>query len=412
MQQSQSPLSPEERYEILDVLRGFALLGVMIDNLFGFTGWGFATEARRQSYPTWTADMVLGTLEQVFVNGKFYSLFSLLFGIGFSIILVRSEARGLDPVRLFLRRLFVLLLIGSFHLLFLWEGDILFLYALIGFVLPLFRRLPDRSLLVIAICLILSPILIDLLSVCFHYRPGEAFNALGARIDNGNGVPSDQEGYSQYLYRKGSGWAEWRNWQASGWAYRIGYLLQSNRIPKVLAMFLLGLYIGRKMIYAQLEAYQTLLKKLLFGGLLVGIPMGLLSFYFEFFLKGIPDPEGLVHTVAYAFSVVPMSLAYASGICLYWLRKKGRTRLHLLAPVGQMALTNYLMQTLVAIFLYYGIGLGLGGNIGPSVFIPAGILVYICQISYSGMWMAKFRFGPMEWIWRQLTYGRTMPIRR
>lgn len=137
------PVSSDERSEILDILRGFALFGVMLDNLFGFTGWGFLPPDTKQALPTWTADAITGTLEQVFINGKFYSLFSLLFGVGFSIILERNLQRGINPLRVFYRRLFILLGIGAGHLFLLWEGDILFLYALIGFSLPLFRHLRD-----------------------------------------------------------------------------------------------------------------------------------------------------------------------------------------------------------------------------------------------------------------------------
>lgn len=406
------PVQLDERHKILDVLRGFALLGVMLDNLFGFTGWGFASPERRQSYPTWNADMVLGTLEQVFINGKFYSLFSLLFGIGFSIILLRNEAKGVNPLRIFYRRLFILMLIGAFHLFFIWDGDILFLYALVGFTLPLFRKMSDRTLVTIAITLILSPIIIDLVSVISKVRLGAGFQSIANSIDVSRGVPLEQEGYSQYLYKDGSGWTEWRNWMGSGWAYRFGYLLYSNRIPKVLAMFLLGFCVGRNMMFAKIEEHIALLKKLRFWGLLIGIPMGVVSFYFEIFRKGVPDPEGLVHTAAYAFSVVPMSLAYTSIICLHWHRRQGQTPLRYLAPVGQMALTNYLMQSFIGIFLYYGVGLGLGGNIGPAIFIPAGIAVYFIQILYSNFWMQYFRFGPMEWVWRQLTYGKRLPLRR
>ncbi len=407
-----TPVLSDERHQILDVLRGFALLGVMLDNLFGFTGWGYSSLEHKQALPTWSVDMVMGALEQVFINGKFYSLFSLLFGIGFSIILLRNEARGTNALKIFYRRLFVLMLIGAFHLLFFWEGDILLLYALIGFTLPLFRKLSNRTLVTIAIALILSPIVIDLVSVLLNIRLGAGFEELGLSIDKRNGVPLDNDGYASYLFKKGAGWKEWRNWEMSGWAYRYGYLLYSNRVPKVLALFLLGFCVGRNMMYAQLAQHIQLLKKLRFWGLVVGIPMGVLAFYFEIFRKGIPHAEGLVHTAAYALGVVPLSLAYTSVISLYWHRKQGQTRLRYLAPVGQMALTNYLMQTIIGITLYYGVGFDLGGNVGPAIFMPAGLVVYFIQILYSNLWMQYFRFGPMEWLWRQLTYGKRLPIRK
>lgn len=405
------PVSSTDRADILDVLRGFALLGVLLDNIFGFTGWGFFTQPMRESLPTWPADGIIGLLEQVFINGKFYSLFSLLFGIGFSIILIRNEQKGINPLKIFYRRLFILLLIGAAHLFLLWEGDILFLYALIGMILPLFRKFSDKALLITAAGLILSPIILDCIYILCHAKPGDGIERLAMSIDKKNGVPTDST-YATYLYKPGSGFNEWRNWQASGWAYRYSYILDSNRIPKVLGMFLLGFYAGRKMMYAHLENYTALFKKLRLWGLVIGIPSAIACTYFEFFQKHIPDPVGLGHTFFYATSVVPLSLAYASSICLRWNKTNGNSKLKFLAPMGRMALTNYLMQTIIGITLYYGIGLGFGGNIGPAVFIPIGLGVYVLQIIYSNLWFRYFNYGPIEWIWRQMTYWKKLPLRK
>lgn len=410
MPYSPSPVLQNERTDILDILRGFALLGVMIDNLFGFSGWGFITQPMRESLATWPADGPLAMLEQVFINGKFYSLFSLLFGIGFSIILIRNEQRGINPLKIFYRRLFILLLIGAGHLFLLWEGDILLLYALIGFVLPLFRKCSDSNLLIIATLLIFSPLLFDAFSILFQYKNGGFLESLAQSIDKKTGLPTD-DSFGQYLYKDGAGWQEWRNWQASGWAYRYAYIIDSNRIPKVLGMFLIGFWAGRKMIYTQLDNYTSLFKKLRFWGLLIGIPAGIASFYFEFFQKKIPDPVGIFHTFFYAISVVPLCLAYTSMICLHWLKRKGNTSIKYLAPMGRMALTNYLMQTVLGIGIYYGIGLGLGGNKGPVFFISLGLVVYFFQVVYSNLWLRYFNYGPLEWIWRQLTYGKRLPLK-
>jgi len=176
-------------------------------------------------------------------------------------------------------------------------------------------------------------------------------------------------------------------------------------------MFLIGFWAGRKMIYTQLHNYTSLFKKLRFWGLLIGIPAGIASFYFEFFQKKIPDPVGIFHTFFYAISVVPLCLVYTSMICLHWLKRKGNTPIKYLAPMGRMALTNYLMQTVFGIGIYYGIGLGLGGNKGPVFFISLGLVVYFFQIVYSNLWFRYFNYGPLEWIWRQLTYGKRLPLK-
>jgi len=407
------PVLQTERSDILDVLRGFALLGVLLDNIFGFTGWGFLTQSMREALPTWPADGIIGLSELTFINGKFYSLFSLLFGIGFSIILIRNEQKGINPLRIFYRRLFILLIIGAGHLFLLWEGDILVLYALIGMLLPLFRKCADKTLLILAGLLILSPILIDCINILVKSKPGDFIESIAINIDKKNRVPTDST-YSQYLFKKGSGFKEWRNWQESGYLYRYSYILDSNRIPKVLGLFLLGFYAGRKMIYANLEKFVSLFKKLRLWGFIVGIPAAIACTYFEIFAKEVmtPEPALLGHTFFYAISVVPLSLAYTSIICLHWIKKKGNSKLKVLAPMGRMALTNYLMQTILGIIIYYNIGFGFGGNIGPAIYIPVGLAVYVFQVFYSNLWFKYFNYGPMEWIWRQLTYWKKLPLRK
>jgi uncharacterized protein len=409
--QTAFPVLQTERSDILDVLRGFALFGVLLDNIFGFTGWSFFTQPMREALPTWPADGIVALSELTFINGKFYSLFSLLFGIGFSIILIRNEQKGINPLKIFYRRLIILLIIGAGHLFLLWEGDILVLYALIGMLLPLFRKCSDKTLIITAAALILSPIIFDCIDILFHAKAGDGIERLAISIDKKNGIPTDST-YAKYLYKPESGWREWRNWQESGWAYRYSYILDSNRIPKVLGMFLIGFYAGRKMMYLNLENYISLFKKLRLWGLIIGIPAAIACTYFEIFQKGIPNPIGLGHTFFYAISVVPLCLVYTSIICLRWIKKNGNSKLKVLAPLGRMALTNYLMQTIIGITLYYGVGFGFGGNIGPAVFVPIGLAVYALQIAYSNWWFNYFNYGPMEWLWRQLTYWKKLPLRK
>lgn len=409
MHSNSLPIDLSERSTILDVLRGFALFGILIDNINGFAGWGFMTQATRESLSTWPADGILGLLELTFIKGKFYSLFSLLFGIGFSIILLRNQQKGINPLKVFYRRIIILLLIGAAHCFFLWEGDILFLYALLGLLLPLFRNCSDKALLVWAVALLASPILIDTISLLLHIKPGAFLETIAINIDESNGIHG--EAWRNYLYKEGSGWHEWRNWQESGFFWRYEYLLESNRLPKVFGMFLIGLWAGRKMIYARLEDNVALFKKMRKWGFIIGIPTAIACTYFEIDEKGIPNPLGLLDALTYALSVAPLSLAYVSVICLYWIRKKGNTKLNWFAPMGQMALTNYIMQSLICIFIFYGLGLGFGGHIGPSVYFPIAFGIYLLQVVYSRVWLKYFRYGPLEWIWRQLTYGKRLKIR-
>lgn len=406
-----APVLQNERADILDVLRGFAILGILLDNVFGFTGYGFYSMEQMKALPTFRSDSILGFLELAFVHGKFYSLFSLLFGIGFTIILSRNEKRGINPVKIFYRRLFILLLIGLAHLMLLWEGDILLLYAMLGFLLPLFRKCSDRTLLVWAVALIFSPLLVDVIKVIFNTHAAGFLENIGQSVDKKNGLPTD-ETFAKFLYKEGSGWKEWRIWQASGYIYRYSYLIESNRFQKVLGMFLVGMWAGRKMIYTNLQQYTSMFRNLRKWGFIIGIPASIVMAYLEVFGKRPPDPLGLLHTAAYAISVVPLSMAYVSSVCLIWIRTNGNNKWKWLAPAGRMALSNYLVQTITCITIFYGVGFGVGGNIGPTVFIPIACCIYLCQVIYSNWWFRYFNYGPVEWIWRQLTYGKRLPFRK
>lgn len=401
-----------ERAAILDAIRGIAILGIFLNNIIGFAGYGFLSEDYKQQIPTYAIDNVLNFLQHVFVEGKFYSIFSLLFGIGFSIIFTKNAQKGNRSLRIFYRRLLVLLIIGFLHCYFLWDGDILLLYALIGLVLPLFRNCSDKTLLVWAFALIISPLFIDLVKLLLLWSPGDFLLIKAQAIDVRNKIPLD-DSFALYLYKEGSGMQEWQNWRESGIFYRYQYILDSNRIPKVLGMFLLGLYAGRKSIYQRLQEYQGLFKKLRFWGFLIGLPASIAMVYFLVDGRNIYKSfYGLLDTLFYAISVVPLSLAYLSSICLFWIKRKEKNPFKIFAPVGRMALTNYILQTIFGISIFYGVGFGLGTQVGPSYIFPIAIGIFILQIVFSTYWFKYFRYGPLEWVWRQLTYGKRLPFRK
>ncbi len=401
-----------DRAEILDVLRGIAICGILLNNIYAFSGYGMLTDEMRQRYfSTFSFDQALNFLQIVFVQGKFYSLFSLLFGIGFSIILVNNEQKGVNGMKVFYRRMFILLLIGAFHLIFLWEGDILVLYALIGFMLPLFRQCSDKSLLIWAVVLILLPILIDVIKILSQWSPGGFLLSIGESMDVKTGMGKN-EAWRNWLFTEGSGWQELRTWQMSGPVWRYQYILDSNRIPKVMGMFLIGFYVGRKKIYANLEQHILLFKKIRLWGFVIGIPASIAMAWFEGDRKLVyADAWGLLDTITYALSVVPLALAYTSSVCLLWLQSKSSSRMKMFAPIGRMALTNYVMQSVIGIILFYNIGFGFGQEFGLSYIFLVAVAINLIQMFYTHLWFRYFQFGPLEWIWRQLTYGKRLPLR-
>ncbi|RYY17884.1 MAG: DUF418 domain-containing protein, partial [Chitinophagaceae bacterium] len=192
--------------------------------------------------------------------------------------------------------------------------------------------------------------------------------------------------------------------------FRWGYLLDGNRLPKVLGMFLLGLYAGRRMMYVRLEENRQLIKRMRNIGYLLGLPASILMVVFRNDEFRLPHTGGLLDTLAYALSVVPLSLAYTCTICIWYLNLKCRRWLNIFIAPGRMALTNYIAQTLFAVMIFYGIGFGWGAQVSLATSITIAVAVYIVLMVFSNVWLRYCNYGPLEWIWRQLTYGKRLPL--
>ena len=337
--------------------------------------------------------------------GKFYSLFSLLFGIGFALQLESAARDGDQQLRRFRRRLLVLLAIGLVHLTFIWEGDILALYALVGFALIPLRRLSQRGLIVMAAVMLLLPVVEQALIVVSHgaLDPGAPLLAMGVRWQVAMGFGDNAEPYPVLKY---AGLVDALRFQLSGFWFRYADLLTTGRPFKVLGLFLIGLWVGRSGMLRDPEPWVPLLRRVRLLGFAVGLPSALAQAVLEVRPDPSDSPWKLLGSVAYALGVAPLALAYASHLALLWRRPVWRDRLVWAIPAGRMALTNYLMQTVIAITLFYGIGLGLMGQAGPVTWpIIAGVVVLL-QAAASWWWLGRFPFGPMEWLWRMATYGR------
>ena len=159
------PVNPLERIHLLDIIRGFALLGVLVMNIQDFSGYGYALDETKMSFASYDVDKLLIPIIEVVFQGKFYAIFSILFGIGFSIQLERLRMKTDNWKRIFYRRLTILLVLGYIHMQFVWNGDILMLYALLGFLLPLFSQQSNRQLLIWAVVFLSLPFLIDLIFI-------------------------------------------------------------------------------------------------------------------------------------------------------------------------------------------------------------------------------------------------------
>lgn len=392
------PTVERQRHVILDALRGLALMGIALANFPEFGLWTFLGRAEQMAMPTARVDEIVRFLQYLLVDGKFYTIFSLLFGIGFSLILARHGRR------LFVRRMLILVCIGFLHLMFVWSGDILLLYAVGGLLLTLFVGLTDRALLVLASALILIPVGLDALTEFWGVDFAGPFYRAWWQVAAAQGINEDN--FASWL-RDAQSYRAMFAFLEQGACERLWEFVEGHRLPKVVGLFILGYLAGKHRLYARLP--ELPLKRLFCVALLVALPLSLLYAW----SAGGAHPWGrTVHALLYAMSVIPMAAVYVTGICLLFLRHPRAAVFRWLAAPGRMALTNYISQSLLGIVLFYGLGFGLGTSFGLVHIELTALVVFLLQLLLSRLWLRFFRFGPLEWLWRMLTYGRYFPICR
>lgn len=394
-----------ERIDALDSTRGFALVGILFVNMLVFATPGTLPFLTVGQPPE---DRLLLAAIMVFIESKFFSLFSLLFGMGFGLQWLKAEHKGTAFVPFFRRRLFFLGIFGLLHILLLWEGDILLLYALVGLLLIPFRNAQPKTLRRWIIGLIGVPVV--LYSVVFVglliarslpdvgaeiaradveivQRFNEAAQTTSATYDTGS--------YGELLsLRLGS---------AIGTAF-----LLTTRVPTVLAMFLVGLYCGKTGILTNLAQHIPLLRRVRLIGLTVGLSISLaigiatliapptVTFIAAFFNQALAGPL--------------LGLGYGAAFVLFALNPASRPLTRPLAAYGRMALTNYLLQSVIATTLFYGYGGALIGDVTRWGAMGIAVAIHVFLIILSMVWLRTFRYGPMEWLWRTLSYGRRLSI--
>ncbi|MGH9849168.1 MAG: DUF418 domain-containing protein [Blastocatellia bacterium] len=369
------PVQPSERIPALDIVRGFALFGVLL----AYTIWNLGSPPE---HTLSLADRILYGVLSVLVDTKFYTLFAFLFGLGFSIQLTRAEDRGASIVPVYCRRLLALLLIGLAHALLLRNGDILVPYAVMGFFLLLFRNASNKTLAVVAI-----------IGLVYPYLARGAWDLTG--------IPSPQrpemEGAS-YLVEN---YAWVRYWYSTAIVYW----------PASLPMFLFGLYVGRQRFFENIAGRRKLLRRALVAGLGIGVLAYLVSVAFALMREDSTTSFTQLLSLGFLRSAHAWGLAtfYASSLLLLSQRRSWQRRLAPLGAVGRMALTNYLLQA--AIIVPVCIGFNLFGRVTPSLGVLLALAVWSAQVPASVWWLRRFRFGPAEWLWRSLTYGRLQPMR-
>ena len=411
---SLGPLTSNERIDVLDVLRGFALVGILLMNIEYFTrplqGIPLGLD------PTLTGwDYVAGWSIMAFVQGKFWTLFSMLFGMGFAVMLERIEARGGRFFGIYARRLGVLLLIGLAHALLIWAGDILVSYALTGFLLLLlFRRTPVKRLWKWGVALYLIPLLLmwtfaGLISLARVVSPPDEVAAMDAEFATAAAEHATRYEKAEQTYSSGS-YADALVQRALDTAEQMGFVWMF--MAMLLGVFLLGAWLLRSGRLRDPAAHRPFFMKCVAIAGPVGVVLVLLA------MGGMHGANFMVPTfdVAATMSLMQVGslllcLAYLGAVTLLtlgplpWLRGW-------LGPMGRMALTNYLGQSIAFTLLFYGYGLGLWGQVSRAWQVALVFGFCFLQMLLSRWWLSRFRFGPVEWLWRSLTYGTAQPMRR
>lgn len=398
------PVSSGDRFVLLDALRGLALFGIALANFPEFSLYSFLPESATAAMPTATLDRILRFLQYLFIDGKFYTIFSVLFGVGFALLLGNASRGGTGGFALFYRRMSVLFAVGLLHLLFLWSGDILALYALLGMALVFFRRVSDKVLLTLTVALLLLPVGIDAVRETTGFHPSAPAVHMQQYYCARYGITDEN---FAYWLRDARDYPDVFRFLVQGAFVRAQEFIDGNRVFKVMGLFLLGFSIGRNRLYAEPGKHRSLLKQTTLYGFVLGLPTSVV--YAWSATKG--RPWGLTaHAALYAAGVFPLGLAYMAAFCLWHMRHPRNLVFHVLAAPGRMALTNYLGQSVCGMMIFYGIGLGWGASLGLAGTLAVACAVFFAEAAVSRLWLGYFRFGPAEWLWRMLTYKKTLPL--
>ncbi len=395
------PTDPRTRLRSVDAVRGFALFGVLLVNMYNFGAY----------YPEWTSlidRMSLTAVHSVFET-KSWRLFATLFGFGFALQMLKAEVQA-GGLWFYFHRLMILFIIGMVHALF-YEGDILMQYAMLGVILVAFRKVPKRVLLVLMVVLLaVMPV-------------GNVIVSLSENEPVAEAVMQSQEIPSQAELREGHPYLgsledvfdrNARSIPPPIWSDLLDF---ETSLP-ILAMFLFGLYVGRSRIVHDIPRHLPLFRRVFGWGIGIGVTAAIgewvLTQYFGYsvFRENTASTEiRFLGDILFAYGSTALSLGYAAGIILLAHGLKWMPALRLLANVGKMALTAYLLGTLMFTMLFYSYGFGQLYLIGPAGTTAYAILFFSILIVFCAWWPRRFRFGPMEWAWRSLTYRKVQPLR-
>lgn len=402
-----SPRDQSARIQVVDALRGFALFGILLVHSAQWFAAAALPGDVYQHHAGGVANGVAQTIIGLFFDGKFYTFFSFLFGLSFALMLTRSVDSPPIFYRRFAWRLMLLGAIGFAHHL-LWRGDILSIYALLGFVMLLFGKASNKVVLIVAILLITNlPTRLSHVYTDFISPPAKA----NAQVEQ---KAFENEAKAYYDVVKQGNFGELVTFNFNAFDDKMKFQVESGRIYITLGFFLLGLYAGRKRLFQHLNENRTLFRKLTkySGFTVLGITAVGAGIAYAFSNSGQPPKAiELLFMTLYDLHSALMTVFYICGLTLLFQKQSWQWLVSSLASVGKMALTSYVLQTVIGTLLFFGIGFNLFGEIDLWVAALLTFPIFLVQILFCRLWLSQFQYGPLEWLWRSLTYLKTQPMR-
>ncbi len=399
------PTSASNRIISLDILRGFALLGILIMNMTSFSMPGAHYLNPMAEGLLTGADKWAFYFSQLFANQKFMSLFSILFGAGIILMTSRIEQQGKSAASRHYLRNFWLLLFGLFHAYVIWHGDILVQYALCSIWLFLFRKKSAKTLFIWAAIFLAISLSLGLMGglsmpywppeevaqTCVSWQPTEAYILAETAA-----YQSHWWAHFPYRAKAAFGLETFIFIMGIGW--------------QITGLMLIGMGLFKAKVLTA-ERATAFYKKMMVIGFSIGLIFGIYGLMQNYARNWTCEYSFLLGSQWNFLGSVPMALGYIGLIM--WLCKSNAlpTLKKWLAPFGRMALTNYLMQSIIATFIFYGFGLGLFGTVGRAEQWLYILGIWIVQILFSKWWLSRFKFGPFEWLWRSLTYWKVQAIK-
>jgi uncharacterized protein len=397
---TRGPITSSERILYIDMLRGMALFGILAANMRGFDAPASVYGNIKLLFHD-RADMIAQAFIDIFIQGKFVTLFSFLFGLGFAVQFTRAEERGAKFMSFYPRRLLALAAFGLIHGILIWWGDILLTYAVAGALLLLFRNRAQKTLLWWAGGIMSLPVLVTSVRYGAYllgfYHPTQShpdmakINAVIAIYAHGSVLQILKEN-----------WIVWKE-----------EVVTTLFAFYALSLFLLGMWVWRSGIINRLGEYKPLLKRVCAWCIPVGLALNTFVV-----LAAMRPPTGKPTVIGYFAGILQfisehiISAGYAAGLAVLIQNPAWRARLTPFAAVGRMALTNYLTESILCTLFFYNYTTGLYGRVGPAVDLIPTVLLYGAQVVFSNWWLARYRFGPVEWLWRGLTYGKLPSMRK